>query len=98
MNATRIGDLRLAASGLARANENDPTDQQMEQIRELLFGEMKRQADQHFAQIEARMDALEARVGAMAAEIDAERRTSFDSLARGVSELGEQIKRLSHKS
>ncbi len=98
MNATRIGDLRLAAGGLARANENDPTDQQMEQIRELLFGEMKRQADLRFAQIEARMDAMEARIGAMAAEVDAERRTSFDGLARGVSELGEQIRRLTLKS
>ena len=96
MNANSIGDLRLGAGLGSPANQNpiDAMDQQMEQIRELLFGEMQRQSDVRFARIEARMDAIEARIGAMAGEIDADRRTSFDALARGVSDLGEQIKRM----
>jgi hypothetical protein len=41
---------------------------------------------------------MEARIGAMAAEVDADRRTAFDALARGVSDLGEQIRRATNKA
>ncbi len=97
MNATRLDELRLLPGGLGRTNAPEQMDQQMEQIRELLFGEMRRQIDARFAELEARMAALESRLGAMSGEIDADRRTAFDTLARGITDLGEQIRRATTK-
>ena len=76
------------------AANRDAGDDKMDQIRELVLGEYRRQTDMRLARIESRMDALAARLEAMSGEIDTERRTAFDALSKGVLDLGEQIKRI----
>ena len=99
MNAMMIGD---TSSGAA---PRDPADEKMEQIRDLLFGEFQRHSEVRIAQLEMRirdlesgvqrrLDALQARLDALAGESQAERRSAFDDLARGVQELGERIRQI----
>lgn len=73
----------------------DPRDDQMDQIRDLLFGEYKRLSDEKFAAIEARLSTLEARVHALAGEQVAARRDTLDDLSRGIEELGAYVRGLS---
>lgn len=77
------------------APNRDPRDDQMDQIRDLLFGEFKRLSDERFAAIEARLSTLEARVSALAGEHVAQRRDTLDDLSRGIEELGAYVRRLS---
>ena len=91
---------------LADAGQTEPTDDQMQQIRELLFGEALRRNSSRADLIEARLkdleaeitrrfDALSAQLAALAADLATDRRTAFDELAHGVAELGERIRHLS---
>jgi TolA-binding protein len=99
MNAMTPGENRDAGNG------RDVADEKMDQIRDLLFGEFQRAHDQRVSQLEARirdldtevhrrLDALQARLDAYAGESQAERRSTFDELARGIQELGEHVRRI----
>lgn len=77
------------------ATPRDPRDDQMDQIRDLLFGEYKRLTDEKFAAIEQRLCTLESRVHALAGEQVASRRDTLDDLSRGIEELGAYVRRLS---
>lgn len=83
----------------------DPADEKMEQIRDLLFGEYQRDSEARVVELEVRMRdlesrlnnrlaALEARLEALSGEVQADRRTSFDELARGIAELGQRIRQI----
>ncbi|MFV0369977.1 MAG: hypothetical protein ACK5KM_16130 [Hyphomicrobiaceae bacterium] len=100
MNSTSLDQLRTSQPG--RAGQ----DEKMDQIRDLLVGDLVRQTDHRLAAIEARLDELEqsigsrltalhARLEAMAGEADAGQRNAFDELARNVLALGEQIQKIS---
>lgn len=100
MNAPSLSELRPASA------QRDPSDEKMDQIRELLIGQHVRDGEARFAALEARirdveislsrrLDALSARLEAMAAETGAERRNTFEELSRGVAELGEHIRKIS---
>lgn len=78
----------------------------MDQIRDLLVGDIIRQAELRMAEMERRLDemetaigsrlsALHARLEALSGEVSADRRSAFDELARSVLELGQQIHRIS---
>jgi len=93
---------------LAGAEQGEPTDDQMQQIRELLVGDAMRRSTSRADQIEARLkeleaemtrrfDALSAQVEALATNLSADRRAAFDELAHGVVELGERIRHLSQR-
>ena len=93
---------------LADAGQTEPTDDQMQQIRELLFGEALRRNSSRADLIEARLkdleaeiarrfDALSTQLAALAADLATDRRTAFDELAHGVAELGERIRHLSQR-
>jgi hypothetical protein len=93
---------------LADAGQTEPTDDQMQQIRELLFGEALRRNSSRADLIEARIkdleaeitrrfDALSAQLDALATSLGADRRSAFDELAHGVAELGERIRHLSQR-
>lgn len=80
----------------------------MDQIRDLLIGDVVRQTDRRMAALEARLNdletsvvsrlsALHARLEAMAGEMGAERRTAFDELAKSVLDLGERIRKISRE-
>lgn len=80
-------------------------DAEMEQIRELLVGEVSRRSDARLDRLEARLRRLEeeiargleglsARIEAVATEAAAGQRAAFDKLSQGVMELGERIRSL----
>jgi hypothetical protein len=99
MNAPSINDIRGAAG-------RDLTDEKMEQVREILVGDSVRRMETRVAFLENRMndfevsigrqlDALEARIEALAGSAEGERRVTFEALASSVSSLSEQIRRIS---
>jgi hypothetical protein len=77
-------------NGLAASH--DLGDEQMDQIRDLLFGEVRRALEGRVAALEARLGALEARVEAVARD----RSQSLEGLADGIAELGQHVRRLSN--
>lgn len=100
MNATSLDELRGSTKG------RDIVDEKMEQVRELLVGEDLRRSEarllameHRIGELEAalgqRLDALSARLDAIAGELTADRRASLDDLARCVTSLGDEIRRIS---
>lgn len=90
----------------ATPSAGDGTDDKMEQIRELLYGEHHRKFDDEIKKLETRMtalengierrlDALQARLEALSGEVAGDRRTSFQELARGLAELADKMQRIS---
>ena len=83
----------------------DVADEKMEQIRDLLLGESQREHVLRMSQLEARirelesdthrrLDAFQARLDAFDGESQAERRTSFDELAKGIQDLSERVRKI----
>ena len=81
-------------------------DNKMEQIRELLYGEFKRDSDARIALVEARvreletglhrkLDAIQVQIEGLSGSMKADRTASFDELSRSVLELGERIRSIS---
>ena len=81
-------------------------DNKMEQIRELLYGEFKRDSDARIALIEARvreletglhrkLDAIQKQIEDLSGTMKSDRSASFDELSRSVLELGERIRSIS---
>ena len=91
------------------ANSRDSfDDNKMEQIRDLLYGEFKRDSDARIALIESRvreletglhrkLDAIQVQIEALSGTIQSDRKTSFDELSQSVLELGERIRAISHR-
>ena len=80
------------------------TDEKMEQVRELLFGDYERESDARVAILEnrirdlelslhRRLDAMQARLDAISAELDVTHRQTLDELGDGLQELAARIKR-----
>ncbi len=101
MNATSLGELRNGAAA------PEATDDKLEQIRDLLHGEFRRDHDTRLRALETRvndlegdllrrLEVLQARVESLASENANERRSSFDELSRSIFELGDRIRRISH--
>ncbi|MEZ5842329.1 MAG: hypothetical protein R3D27_01180 [Hyphomicrobiaceae bacterium] len=99
MNVTTINAIRAATE-----SANVP-DEKMDQVRELLFGDFARQSEGRLQVLETRvrelelsvhrrLDALQARLEALGAEIDANQRSSFEEIARGIDELGQRVRRV----
>lgn len=95
-----LKDLRPAAA------LKDAGDDRMEQVRELLVGEPLRLQEARLLALENRLrdleglvfrrvDALTARIEALAGETDKDRRAAFDELSHMVLDLSENIRRLS---
>ncbi len=81
------------------------SDEKMEQIRELLFGEFEQQTESRVRDLEARvrelevglhrrLDALQARLEALSGEVDTNQRTAHHEIAAGLSELAERVRRI----
>ena len=101
MNVPPLNELRAAV-----AAQREAGDDRMEQIRELLVGDHLRSHEARLDAVETRLrdlealvfrrvDALSARIEALAGETGTERRAAFDDLSRMVLDLGESIRRLS---
>lgn len=94
--------------GMVNGN-SDPrpmSDEKMEQVRELLFGEFEKQTETRVLELEARLremevvlnrrlDAMEARLEALSGEMDANQRTAHQEIAGGLQELAERVRRIS---
>jgi hypothetical protein len=83
----------------------DAHDEKMDQVRELLFGDDRRRTEARLVALEVtmrdlersllqRLDAIQARIEALAGEVDADRRTSFEVLAEGIDKLADDIRRI----
>lgn len=105
MNATSLELLRNGLSPREPQSTREPQDEKMDQIRELLVGDILRQTDVRLSNLEARLKdfetivgsrlaAVNARLEALAGEVGAEHRASFDDLAKSVIELGERIRKI----
>ncbi len=81
------------------------SDEKMEQVRELLFGEFEKQTENRVASLEARvrelemglvrrLDALEARLEALSGETETSQRQAHHEIASGLQELSDRIRRL----
>lgn len=99
MSTSPFGEYR---NGVAAA---EPFEDKMHQIRELLFGEFKRDSDARLALIEARvreleqsmsrkLDAIQASLDALGKDVTTDRRRSLDQLAQGIADLSEKVRRI----
>ena len=97
MNMTSPADLWAGPGSRALSDEK------MEQVRELLFGDYRRHADLQLAAMDARLRELEsvltrrladleARLEALASRNSEDRRGAFEELSRNVTELGQRIR------
>ena len=99
MNAPSLSEIRNVAG-------RELTDEKMDQVREILVGDSVRRMEARLTFLESRvnefevsigrqLDALEARIEALAGASEGERRSAFEALANSVAGLGEQIRRIS---
>ena len=79
---------------LSTAKAIDPADAQMDQIRDLLFGEFRREIDQKLAVMDQRITDLERRLSAARTEDESKRKSMLDDIARGVSALGDHVRQI----
>lgn len=90
------------------AQTEAPDTDKMDQIRELLHGEFRREAlnkinalEQRVRELESaihrRMDTAQLRLDSLAGELASERRAQFDELARAMIDMGERIRRIARE-
>jgi uncharacterized small protein (DUF1192 family) len=102
MSAAQFSDFK---SPLSSREPGDAMDDKMDQIRELLFGEFKRDSDARIALIDARvreletglhrkLDAIQARLETLGSDMRSDRNAAFDELSLSVTELAERIRRI----
>ena len=100
MNATTRDEIRQSAA------VREPVDPKMDQIRELLVGDLVRQSEARMMALELRLreleqrvtagiDDLSRRIEALTGETDARQRSGMEELAKQVTALGESILRSS---
>lgn len=101
MSKSQVGESRNGSAGVPGFDYDD----KMQQIRELLFGEFKRDHDARLALIEARvreveqgmhrrLDAIQASIETLSRDVSADRKGSMEKLAQSISELGESVRRI----
>lgn len=103
MNVHATRDYSDSLGALAGGEATDEA--RMEQIRELLHGDLKRQHEARIVALEQRireletglfnqLDTLQARLDALSSEMMNVRREQLDELARGFVDMGERVRRL----
>ena len=93
-NGNGSASFGLGYRGTMRDLPRDGSDEQMDQIRDLLFGEMRRTWDARLQALETRLGTLESKLEALSYDVTTERRAEMAILAEGVDELGRHIRRL----
>ena len=108
MNATSLEELRAQAgkpsqSPAETAAPTHPSDEKMEQIRQLLFGDKLEANAERVATLEARqrefeqtvlqrLDVISQRLDALSRDVLADRRAAFDELSRAMHDLGNRVR------
>jgi polyhydroxyalkanoate synthesis regulator phasin len=80
--------------GAVRDLTRDSSDEQMDQVRDLLFGDLRRTWDARLQALETRLETLESKFEALTYNVTTERRAEMSTLAEGVDELSRHIRRL----
>ena len=73
----------------------DLQDDSMDQIRDLILGDLRRHWDARLQTLETRLQMLEDKVDALRHETKAARQDHISALASGIDELGQHIRSLS---
>jgi len=100
MNADTFEQMRTASA------HRDSRDDRMEQVRQLLVGDQMRDVEARLVALEQRLhdldgtvarklDAVSARIDALAGQLDFDRRAAFSDLSQGILELSERIRAVS---
>ncbi|MEQ1577585.1 MAG: hypothetical protein ABL894_08030 [Hyphomicrobium sp.] len=103
MNANSLDQVR-AATG-----PREVRDDRMEQVRQLLVGDHLRDMEARMTSLEQKLfeldgsvarklDAVSARIDALASQLDYDRRAAFSELSQGVLELSERLRAVSKGS
>lgn len=104
MNATSLEELRAGqtAQETPPPSEDRPaasghaSDQKMEQIRQLLFGDKMDALEARQVAFEnnvlQRLDTLSHRLDALSRDVMSDRRAAFDELARAMHDLGNRVR------
>lgn len=74
--------------------DRDRSDDQLDKIRELLFGELRHKWEVRLSALETRLGTLENKLDGLSHQVDSSRRHELATLAEGVDELGRHIRRL----
>ncbi len=72
----------------------DAGDDSMERIRDLLFGEMRREWDARLQTLETRLQTLEGKVDALRHQARTDREEHLTALSQGIDDLGQHLRRL----
>jgi hypothetical protein len=72
----------------------EPADLQMDQIRDLLLGQLKVELANRFAAIEERLATLERNLAAARTDDETKRKAGYDALAKGVAALSEHVQQM----
>ncbi len=110
MNATSLEELR-AQAGMPSQSQAEtaisppahPSDEKMEQIRQLLFGDKLEANAERVATLETRqrefeqtvlqrLDVISQRLDALSRDVLADRRAAFDELSRAMHDLGNRVR------
>lgn len=70
------------------------TEDQLDQVRDLLFGEMRHKWDARLSALETRLETLENKLDALAHQLTDDRRREMSTIAEGIDELGRHVRRL----
>ncbi|MEM1370912.1 MAG: hypothetical protein AAGG72_01660 [Pseudomonadota bacterium] len=100
MTAASLNGLRLGNAA------GDVPDEKMDQIRELLVGDLVRSMELRVGQLEERVrqlevdlmrraEALDMRLEALSGEVTGERRAAFSELSRCIGDLQNRVKQIS---
>ena len=69
-------------------------DEQMERVRDLILGDLRRSVEARLQTLETRLQTLEDKVEAARHEARADRQDHLAALAQGIDELGLHVRRL----
>ena len=78
----------------AHNRPHDRSDPSMEQIRDLIIGDLRRTWDARLATLETRLQMLEDKLEAVRHETRADRQGHLSALAEGLDDLSQHVRRL----
>jgi hypothetical protein len=94
LNGSSYGQSRDIGRDAGYDNGRDVGDDSMERIRDLLFGEMRREWDARLQTLETRLQTLEGKVDALRHQARTDREEHLNALSQGIDDLGQHLRRL----
>jgi hypothetical protein len=85
-------------NGPPRTAAPSPSEEGIDQVRDLLFGALRREIDQRLSALERRVDAMEQSLKSYGEAQARDRKAAFEQLSRGVADLAEDIRRINRST